>query len=170
LLLVNFRYVPATPLSSAVGTARALADTRLITIEGCGHRFFNGSRSTCAQKYEVNYLLERKLPPAGTTAKPIQHPSDKPPMHGGRLPLRAICGSQGGATRDACASSNPGAGRLMTERLLLPRSVSAGYGLRGGRSLSGSMLARGTRRQAKSVTRLAYASYNLAHALESMSG
>ena len=50
-----------------VGTARALADTRLITIEGWGHGFFNGSRSTCAQKYEVNYLLERKLPPAGTT-------------------------------------------------------------------------------------------------------
>ncbi len=40
LLLVNFRYDPATPLSSAVGTARALADTRLITIEGWGHRFF----------------------------------------------------------------------------------------------------------------------------------
>jgi hypothetical protein len=39
----------------------------LITTEGWGHRFFNGSRSTCAQKYEVNYLLERNLPPAGTT-------------------------------------------------------------------------------------------------------
>lgn len=43
LLLVNFRYDPATPLSSAVGTARALADTRLIAIEGCGHRFFNAA-------------------------------------------------------------------------------------------------------------------------------
>jgi pimeloyl-ACP methyl ester carboxylesterase len=43
LLLVNYRYDPATPLSSAVGTARALADTRLITIEGCGHRFFNAA-------------------------------------------------------------------------------------------------------------------------------
>jgi pimeloyl-ACP methyl ester carboxylesterase len=69
LLLVNFRYDPATPLSSAVGTARALADTRLITIEGWGHRFFNGSRITGAQKYEVNYLLERKLPPARTTCQ-----------------------------------------------------------------------------------------------------
>jgi hypothetical protein len=69
LLLVNFRYDPATPLSRAVGTARAPADTRLITIEGWGHRFFNRSRSTCAQKYEVNYLLERNLPPAGTTCQ-----------------------------------------------------------------------------------------------------
>jgi TAP-like protein len=69
LLLVNFRYDPATPLSSAVGTARALADTRLITTEGWGHHFFNGSRSSCAQKYEVNYLLERNLPPAGTTCQ-----------------------------------------------------------------------------------------------------
>jgi hypothetical protein len=67
LRLVNFRYDPGTPLSSAVGTARALAGTRLITIEGLELPLLQRHRSTCAQKYEVNYLLERNLPPDGTT-------------------------------------------------------------------------------------------------------
>jgi hypothetical protein len=81
LLLVNFRYDPATPLSSAVGTARALADTRLITIEGWGHRFFQ------PQPQHLRPEVRSELSPGEEPATGRDHP----PSRLNTLPINRPC-------------------------------------------------------------------------------
>jgi pimeloyl-ACP methyl ester carboxylesterase len=77
VLLVGFRHDPAVPYSSAVAATRWLGNTRLLTVDGWGHRLFKGSTSACAQRAEVAYLVDLKVPEDGKVCAPDAIPFGK---------------------------------------------------------------------------------------------
>jgi pimeloyl-ACP methyl ester carboxylesterase len=87
LLLISRLYDPATPHGGAVKAAKTLANARLLTIDGWGHAFFVGGRSTCADDYMTTYVIDLALPPVGTVcaedvapfSKPAQEEAGAPP-------------------------------------------------------------------------------------------
>ena len=87
LLLISRLYDPATPHGGAVTAAKTLANARLLTIDGWGHAFFVGGRSTCADDYMTTYVIDLALPPVGTVcaedvapfSKPAQEEAGAPP-------------------------------------------------------------------------------------------
>jgi pimeloyl-ACP methyl ester carboxylesterase len=87
LLLISRVYDPATPHGGAVEAAKTLANARLLTIDGWGHAFFGGGRSTCADNYMAAYVLTVALPPVGTVcaedvapfSNPAQEEAGAPP-------------------------------------------------------------------------------------------
>jgi pimeloyl-ACP methyl ester carboxylesterase len=75
ILLVSRRYDPATGHASAMAAAQRLANARLLTIDGWGHSFFEGGRSTCANEIMATYLIDLQLPAPNTVC-----PEDVPPF------------------------------------------------------------------------------------------
>ena len=75
ILLISRLYDPATPHTGAVAASRTLANARLLTIDGWGHSFFEGGRSTCANEIMAAYLTDVELPAPGTVC-----PEDAPPF------------------------------------------------------------------------------------------
>jgi pimeloyl-ACP methyl ester carboxylesterase len=66
ILLISRIYDPATPHTGAVAASETLAKARLLTIDGWGHSFFEGGRSTCANETMAAYLIDLELPAPGT--------------------------------------------------------------------------------------------------------
>ncbi len=64
ILLINNTYDPAVPLSEAVALQKALADARLLEIEGYGHADA-AVPSTCADRFVSAYFIDGSLPPKG---------------------------------------------------------------------------------------------------------
>jgi pimeloyl-ACP methyl ester carboxylesterase len=66
ILLISRLYDPATPHGGAMMAAETLANARLLTIDGWGHAYFVGGRSTCANDYMAAYFIDLALPPVDT--------------------------------------------------------------------------------------------------------
>jgi pimeloyl-ACP methyl ester carboxylesterase len=75
ILLISRIYDPATPHTGAVAAAETLANARLLTIDGWGHSYFDGGRSTCANEIMAIYLIDLELPAPGTVCA-----EDAPPF------------------------------------------------------------------------------------------
>jgi hypothetical protein len=58
-----------------MAAAQRLANARLLTIDGWGHSFFEGGRSTCANEVMATYLIDLQLPAPDTVC-----PEDVPPF------------------------------------------------------------------------------------------
>src|SRR4051794_10927540 len=84
ILLISRVYDPATPHTGAVAASQALANARLLTIDGWGHSYFEGGLSTCANDAMARYLLDLELPAEGTIC-----PEDTPPFAG---PVEEVAG------------------------------------------------------------------------------
>jgi hypothetical protein len=74
--LISRVYDPATPHTGAVAASQTLANARLLTIDGWGHSYFDGGRSSCANEIMATYLIDLELPARGTIC-----PEDTPPFH-----------------------------------------------------------------------------------------
>ena len=68
-LVLNNRYDPATDHRNALRMVELLPGSRLVTVEGWGHTV-RDTRSACADRILANYLIDRTLPPRGTTCQP----------------------------------------------------------------------------------------------------
>jgi hypothetical protein len=68
-LVLNNRYDPATPLRNAVRLTELLIGSRLVVVEGWGHKALR-TRSTCADAIVERYLIDGALPARGTTCQP----------------------------------------------------------------------------------------------------
>jgi pimeloyl-ACP methyl ester carboxylesterase len=77
ILLLNNTGDPATPYSEAVVMARALANARLLTIDGYGHAD-SAVASTCANTYVSSYFIDGTLPPEGTVCQQDTAPFTTP--------------------------------------------------------------------------------------------
>ena len=77
ILLISRVLDPATPHSGAVAAEQALGNARLLTIDGWGHGYFVGGRSTCADDATAAYFIDGQLPAAGTVCA-----EDVPPFSG----------------------------------------------------------------------------------------
>ena len=90
ILLLSRLYDPATPHSSAVAAAETLANARLLTIDGWGHGYFVGGRSTCADDYTAAYFIDLTLPPVGAVCAEDVAPFSAPAQEGaGATPAAA---------------------------------------------------------------------------------
>ncbi|GAB77761.1 alpha/beta hydrolase fold [Austwickia chelonae] len=67
LLIVNNAHDPATPMAGAKALAALSPGSRLLTVDAFGH--MSADKSACAAKAIENYLVDGKLPAAGTTCK-----------------------------------------------------------------------------------------------------
>lgn len=70
-LLINNRFDPVTPLSSARNALRELGNARLVVVEGHGHDI----TGSCTDRLRSQYLIDLKLPAPGTSCRP-----DRPPF------------------------------------------------------------------------------------------
>ena len=66
ILIISRVFDPATPHGGAIATEQTLANARLLTIDGWGHGYFVGNRSTCADAATAAYFIDGQLPVAGT--------------------------------------------------------------------------------------------------------
>ena len=78
ILLISRVYDPATPHSGAVAASQTLANARLLTIDGWGHSYFEGGRSSCANDIMATYLIDLELPPASTVCAEDAPPFSEP--------------------------------------------------------------------------------------------
>ena len=78
ILLISRVYDPATPHASAMAAAQTLANARLLTIDGWGHSYFEGGRSTCANEIMASYLIELELPVPDTVCAEDVPPFSEP--------------------------------------------------------------------------------------------
>ncbi|MBE1470011.1 pimeloyl-ACP methyl ester carboxylesterase [Kibdelosporangium phytohabitans] len=69
-LLINNRFDPVTPLSSAVKAQRAMGNTRLVVVDGHGHAV----TGACTDRIRDAYLIDLRVPPQGTTCEPDRQP------------------------------------------------------------------------------------------------
>nr|WP_083466979.1 alpha/beta hydrolase [Kibdelosporangium sp. MJ126-NF4]CTQ97502.1 N-formylglutamate deformylase (EC 3.5.1.68) [Kibdelosporangium sp. MJ126-NF4] len=69
-LLMNNKFDPVTPLSSAVKAQRAMGNARLVVSQGHGHAVLG----SCAEKIMARYLIDLQLPQEGTTCEPDHRP------------------------------------------------------------------------------------------------
>jgi pimeloyl-ACP methyl ester carboxylesterase len=65
VLVVGNTFDPVTPYTSSQAMAAALADGRLLTVDGFGHTELLNP-STCAQQHISDYLRDGTLPADGT--------------------------------------------------------------------------------------------------------
>jgi pimeloyl-ACP methyl ester carboxylesterase len=96
ILLISRLFDPATPHSSAVAAAETLANARLLTIDGWGHGYFVGGRSTCADDLTAAYFVDLALPPVGTVCPEDIAPFAAPATAAGRAAPAATPGSEAG--------------------------------------------------------------------------
>jgi pimeloyl-ACP methyl ester carboxylesterase len=68
-LVLNNRYDPATGHRNALRMVELLTGSRLVTVEGWGHTA-RDTHSACADRILSDYLVDRTLPPRGTTCQP----------------------------------------------------------------------------------------------------
>lgn len=68
-LVLNNRYDPATGYPNAVRMSQLLTGSRLVIVEGWGHTT-RDTLSACADRILERYLVDRLLPPPGTTCQP----------------------------------------------------------------------------------------------------
>ena len=61
MLVLSTTHDPATSYEAAVALSRELARGRLLTIDGYGH----GTKSACADRHLVRFLIRKTLPPRG---------------------------------------------------------------------------------------------------------
>jgi pimeloyl-ACP methyl ester carboxylesterase len=77
ILIVGNRFDPATPYQGAVGLARLLPQSRLLTLDGWGHT--SEGKSSCIDAHTARYLLTTRTPHPGTVCQPdlvpFAHPS-----------------------------------------------------------------------------------------------
>jgi hypothetical protein len=78
ILIISRVYDPATPHTGALAASQTLANARLLTIDGWGHSYFEGGRSTCANEMMATYLIDRQLPPESTVCPKEAPPFDAP--------------------------------------------------------------------------------------------
>ncbi|KAF4429390.1 hydrolase or acyltransferase (alpha beta hydrolase superfamily) [Fusarium acutatum] len=69
LLIVNGRYDPVTPLSSAWGVSAQFRGSRVVVHEGVGHGLM-AHPSNCTQEIVKNYFVEGEMPKLNTTCQP----------------------------------------------------------------------------------------------------
>jgi pimeloyl-ACP methyl ester carboxylesterase len=70
-LLINNRFDPVTPLSSARKAKQQLGNAELVIVEGHGHDI----TGSCTDRLRSRYLIDLQLPAPGTTCQP-----DRPPF------------------------------------------------------------------------------------------
>jgi pimeloyl-ACP methyl ester carboxylesterase len=73
LLVIGNTHDPNTPYRSALAMSRQLARARLLTLEGYGHTSGNDP-SICIRRAVSAYLIDKDLPPEGTTCQPNKAP------------------------------------------------------------------------------------------------
>ena len=78
---MNTTHDPATPLSEAVTLQKALANARLLEIEGYGHADA-AVPSTCALRFVSDYFIDGNLPPKGTVCQQDWAPFTHHTAHG----------------------------------------------------------------------------------------
>ncbi|KAF4336685.1 hydrolase or acyltransferase (alpha beta hydrolase superfamily) [Fusarium beomiforme] len=69
LLIVNGRYDPVTPLSSAWGVSSQFPGSRVVVHEGVGHGLISHP-SNCTEEIVKNYFVDGEMPKINTTCKP----------------------------------------------------------------------------------------------------
>ncbi|MGE3295423.1 MAG: alpha/beta hydrolase [Geminicoccaceae bacterium] len=74
ILVVSPTFDPATPYQAAKAMVRALANARLLTLEGYGHTALI-NHSSCIDRHVIRYLIRGTLPPVGATCT-----QDSPPF------------------------------------------------------------------------------------------
>ena len=77
ILLISRLFDPATPHSGAIAAEQTLANAQLLTIDGWGHGYFVGGKSTCADNATAAYFIDGQLPPEDTVCT-----EDTPPFSG----------------------------------------------------------------------------------------
>jgi pimeloyl-ACP methyl ester carboxylesterase len=73
VLVIGNTHDPSTPFHEARAMARQLARARLLTVDGYGHTTLLNP-SSCAQRYEIRYLVDKTLPPKGARCRQDQKP------------------------------------------------------------------------------------------------
>lgn len=68
-LILNNRYDPITPLQNAFTMSKLLRGSRVVVVNGWGHTTLTNP-DRCAARYQDQYLINRRLPPAGATCAP----------------------------------------------------------------------------------------------------
>ncbi|HEY1276883.1 MAG TPA: alpha/beta hydrolase [Thermoleophilaceae bacterium] len=68
ILVVDTTYDPATPYRGGKRLARDLGQTRLLTMRGDNHTAYQGNSACIDEKVEA-YLINRELPPPGTSCR-----------------------------------------------------------------------------------------------------
>ncbi|GAA1423726.1 alpha/beta hydrolase [Streptomyces thermospinosisporus] len=92
VLVVNPTYDPSTSYQAAQAMTGALADARLLTLDGYGHTALLNP-STCVNRYAVRYFTTGALPPAGASCR-----QDTPPFAPAR-PTGGIATGGGGLAK-----------------------------------------------------------------------
>ncbi|MEU8235656.1 alpha/beta hydrolase [Actinoplanes sp. NPDC048967] len=70
VLIVGNYFDPATPYTGAVGAARLLPNSRLLSYAGWGHVAFHLQRNSCVDAHVSHYLLTARPPAPGTVCRP----------------------------------------------------------------------------------------------------
>ena len=70
VLIVGNYFDPATPYAGAVGAARLLPNSRLLSYAGWGHVAFHLQRNACVDAHVSHYLLTATPPAPGTVCHP----------------------------------------------------------------------------------------------------
>ena len=92
ILVVDTTYDPATPYRGGKRLARDLGQSRLLTMRGDNHTAYLGN-SACIDEHVEAYLIDRTVPPAGTTC--VQNvPFEAPPPPSKGLSARAAARRQ----------------------------------------------------------------------------
>ena len=68
ILIVGTTFDPATPYPWAVALSQQLGTSTLLTYRGDGHTAY-GSGSSCIERAVDAYLIDGRLPPAGTICR-----------------------------------------------------------------------------------------------------
>lgn len=75
ILLIGYKFDPATPYRAAVAASKELANARLLTVDDWGHDILLAGSSACRDAVEVAYFVDGQLPKPGTVC-----PADKAPF------------------------------------------------------------------------------------------
>jgi pimeloyl-ACP methyl ester carboxylesterase len=70
VLIVGNYFDPATPYAGALGAARLLPNSRLLSYAGWGHVAFHLQGNACVDRHVSHYLLTAGLPAPGTVCQP----------------------------------------------------------------------------------------------------
>ena len=70
MLIVGNYFDPATPYAGAVGAARLLPNSRLLSYAGWGHVAFHLQHNACVDQRVSDYLLTARTPAPGTVCQP----------------------------------------------------------------------------------------------------
>ncbi|UQU67781.1 alpha/beta hydrolase [Couchioplanes caeruleus] len=70
VLIVGNYFDPATPYAGAVGAARLLPNSRLLSYAGWGHVAFHLRHNDCVDRHVIDYLRTGRPPAPGTVCRP----------------------------------------------------------------------------------------------------